>query len=1210
MHSQAIRGHFLRGWRVAAVAGLAVFSFFAASAHGAPAPSDSPFVPGEVLVKFRPGTSGDIVEALDPANDIDGAERLAAIRSGTIWRLRSRSRSTEALMHAMQADPRVVYAEPNYIVHGAATPDDPSWTTLWGLRNLGQPILDAFGIAGSDIRAEPAWNVTTGSSSIVIGVVDTGVDYTHPDLAANMWSNPGAVGRPECAAGTHGFNAIASTCDPMDDQIHGTHVAGTLGAVGNNGIGVTGVNWTTSIMALKFLNSNGEGTTADVLAAIDFAIQAKIAGVNLRVLNNSWGGGGNSTPLREIIQEAGDNDILFVVAAMNDGSNIDVLPRYPASFNLPNMITVAATDNRDALASFSNYGPETVHLGAPGWLVFSTIPGNAYTYMNGTSMATPHVAGVAALLLARSPGLTTAQVKSAILEAVDPLPKLAAKTITGGRLNAARAIGVPAGPDFTVSAIPSSRHVMRGNATSYAIEIAPSGGFAGAVDLSVDGLPAGASASFTSNPAANTSTLVITTTTATPPGTHSFTITGLSGLLYDGTLATIVVAEPAAQGCSNFLPAWNFLAGQGPASIAAADFNDDGVPDLAVAQAGSNGVAVLPGEGDGAFGPPSHVNTNPGPRSVTVGDFNGDGNADFASANSSTNTVSVALGIGNGSFEFANQYQAGTNPHSVVAADFDRDGDLDLAVANKDSDDVSILFGQGNGSLAPAVHHATAADPIWITAGSFNGDHWPDLAVAARESGKVSILLGTPGGGFGAATHLSGLGGPTSVAGGDFDGDGKTDLAVSDGDGNSISTLTGNGDGTFQTPVSHTVCSAPTSVSPFHAGTDGKEDLVVTCGGSDQIAFLAGLGTGSFAAPLLVSSGMVVPAHAVAVDVDGDTRKDLAVASSNVLSIHRGVGTCSDLTIAKTHTGDFVRGSGQQYSIVVSNTGGGQTTGAVSVVDTLPPGLTATAMSGTGWTCIAAEGFCTRADLLAAGASYPPIALTVTVGNDAPAMVTNIVTVAGGSEGTTSNDTAADPTAILPGFDAPSSVVAASASSTSVTVSWSLPAGETPARYNVYRSSNGTAWSLAGFVSHPASSFLDTTASAGTAYLYKVRSAGSGGGNESADSNRDLAVTVIFTDEPLIAATTRVRAAHVTELRTAVNAVRVLAALGAGTYTDATLTPGVTRIKRAHIVDLRAALDAARSALALGALVYGESLTAGVTRVRKSHIEELRAGVR
>ncbi|GAC1419675.1 MAG: hypothetical protein NVSMB62_12650 [Acidobacteriaceae bacterium] len=331
----------------------------------------------------------------------------------------------------------VVFAEPDYVVHAINAPNDPGYGQLWAMKNTGQAILGYQGTSGADIGAEAAWNVTTGTSNVVVGVVDTGIDYNHPDLASNVWTNPGGIGG--CPAGTHGFNAITKGCDPMDDGYHGTHVSGTIGAVGNNSAGVVGVNWTTSIMALKFLDGSGSGTTSDAIAAIEFAIQAKAAGVNVRVLSNSWGGGSSSQALLDEINKANAYDILFVAAAGNGSANNDYVPTYPASYDAPNIISVAATDNGDNLASFSNYGANSVHLGAPGVSILSTRPGNAYAYMSGTSMATPHVAGAAALILSTST-LNTAQLKSTILSSVDPVSGLAGRTVTGGRLNICKAI--------------------------------------------------------------------------------------------------------------------------------------------------------------------------------------------------------------------------------------------------------------------------------------------------------------------------------------------------------------------------------------------------------------------------------------------------------------------------------------------------------------------------------------------------------------------------------------------------------------------------------------------------------------------------------------------------------------------------------------------------------------------------------------------------
>jgi len=512
-------------------------------------------VAGEVLVKFGNDLDQDDRQQLDSQLDLDQNEEVGRIG---VWRMHSRFFDTEALLAFLRADPRVLYAEPNYILRANLVPNDPSFGSLWGLDNTGQTILDVAGTAGAHISARLAWDISTGSRATVVGVVDTGIDYTHPDLAANVWSAPTSftvtIGGTAitCAAGTHGFNAINKTCNPQDDHSHGTHVAGTIGAVGNNGVGVAGVNWTASIMGAKFLDASGSGSTANAINAIDFTIQAKQifgAGANVRVLNNSWGGGGFSQALLDAINQANTNNILFVAAAGNSGTNNDTTPSYPASYAAPNVVAVAATNNNDGLASFSSYGLNSVHLGAPGVDVASTIPANQYAYFSGTSMASPHVAGAAALVLSVC-ALDTAGVKSNLLSNVDPIGSMTGVTTTGGRLNvnkAIRACSAPATPDFTLSATPSSRSVTQGAGTTYTVTVTPSGGFNGAVTLSASGLPAAATATFSPNPTSGASTMTVTTASTTPTGSYPLTITGTSGSLSRTTTVTLVVTGPVTQ---------------------------------------------------------------------------------------------------------------------------------------------------------------------------------------------------------------------------------------------------------------------------------------------------------------------------------------------------------------------------------------------------------------------------------------------------------------------------------------------------------------------------------------------------------------------------------------------------------------------------------------------------------------------------------------
>ena len=874
---------------------LAVVSILiSGSLFAAPITPTGNSVPGEVLVKLQAGTSNDEIASLEHGADVDRGERISKLHSGEIWRLHSRSQKTDALATALQHNPRVVYAEPNYIVHIGVTPNDTSYSQLWGMNNTGQSIGGSFGSAGADIRAEAAWGVTTGSASVVVGVVDTGIDYNHPDLAANVWSNPGGKGNVACAAGTHGFNAITNTCDPMDDHYHGTHVSGTIGAVGNNSLGVVGVNWTTSIMGLKFLDYSGSGTTAGAIAAIDFAVQAKIDGVNVRVLSNSWGGGAFSKALLDEINKAGENDILFVAAAGNDSSSNDYYPHYPANYGTPNLISVAATDNRDALAYFSDYGATTVHLGAPGVSVYSTTPGGNYTYLSGTSMATPHVSGVAALVLATSPNLTTAQVKSAILNNVDPIASLSGLTITGGRLNAAKAVGATLPPDFKISASPSSRTLAPGASTTYSINVNPSGGFNGSVDLSISSLPTGITAAFSSTPTTSSSIVTVTAdNSAVINNTYTLIITGTAGALTRSTTVNLsMVAATPPVACGSLSAPLALYLSVTPAALAKGDFNRDGIADVVMVSP-TNSTAVALGRGDGGFYSPSYLpGTTGSPIGVAVGDFNGDGKADIALADSASSNVTIRLGNGDGTFQSPVNYAAGSSPFWVATADFNGDGKADLAVANNGSANVSILLGQGDGTFAAPVNYATGSGPFWVTPGDFNGDGKTDLAVAAYNANKVSILLGNGDGTFQPKTDFAVGSGPTSVAIGDFNADGKQDLAVSNYASGNVSVLLGAGNGTFTAPVQYAAGGGANSVVVFDVNGDNKPDLAVV--GTVSLGVLRGVGDGTFLAATY--SQAVSPSQVIVGDFDRDGRPDLAtidVSYYSYLFVYRNTGTCS-----------------------------------------------------------------------------------------------------------------------------------------------------------------------------------------------------------------------------------------------------------------------------------------------------------------------------
>ena len=415
------------------------------------------FVAGEILVGFE----GEVpalyrtrgaAAALEAARTRVASEGLhsprvlmevpatptRAARVATLWQLPA---GTDVLQTAarLAGRPGIAYAEPNYLLSIAGTPNDPRFSELWGLHNTGQ----SGGTVDADIDAPEAWDITTGSRSIVVGVIDTGVDYTHPDLASNIWTNPGET--PGDGIDNDGNGYVDDfygwdfcNNDPMDDNGHGTHVAGTIGAVGDNAIGVVGVNWNVQIMPLKFLGADGSGTTSAAVEAVSYATMMRNRGVSIMLTNNSWGGGPDAQTLYDAISARRDADMLFVAAAGNSNSNNR---SYPAGFDLDNIISVAATDRNDAKASFSNYGSDWVDLGAPGVDILSTLPGEGYGFGSGTSMAAPHVSGVAALAWSLDPQATYQTVRDAIFEGVDSVASMAGVTVKGGRLNANNTLG-------------------------------------------------------------------------------------------------------------------------------------------------------------------------------------------------------------------------------------------------------------------------------------------------------------------------------------------------------------------------------------------------------------------------------------------------------------------------------------------------------------------------------------------------------------------------------------------------------------------------------------------------------------------------------------------------------------------------------------------------------------------------------------------------
>lgn len=338
----------------------------------------------------------------------------------------------------------IEYAEPNYILYASDiksswVPSDSYYNNLWGLSNKGQAIVGQSGLAGIDINAQKAWDITKGSNSVVVAVIDSGVDYDHPDLKNNIWINNKEIPDNYIDDDSNGYiddvngwDFYWNNNDPDDYNGHGTHVSGTIAAASNSS-GVVGVAPNVKIMPLRFINSSGEGTVSDAIKAIDYATK-----MGAKILNNSWGGASYSQALYDAIK---NSNTLFVAAAGNDGLNTDNSPTYPASYDLSNILSVAAIDNKGNLASFSNYGVNTVDVAAPGVNIYSTTPYNSYQYYSGTSMATPHVSGEAALVFSKNPSTNPLTIKNIIMKSVVKLSSLQNKINTGGLINAAAAVG-------------------------------------------------------------------------------------------------------------------------------------------------------------------------------------------------------------------------------------------------------------------------------------------------------------------------------------------------------------------------------------------------------------------------------------------------------------------------------------------------------------------------------------------------------------------------------------------------------------------------------------------------------------------------------------------------------------------------------------------------------------------------------------------------
>ena len=491
--------------------------------------------PTAVLVRFEDGATEEYKQAVR-AMVGDGSFRVVETALGSEL-VNIKVRVDVAIE---RLSPWVLYAERDWVVRKSLTPNDPSFVNTWGMNNTGQTVNGDPGVANADINAPEAWNTFTGNANFKIAIIDTGTQYTHPDLAANIFNNTAELvnGIDDDGNGyvddIRGWDFFSIDNNPDDTDGHGTHTAGTVGAVGNNGVGVAGVNWACKLVPLRFLGPTG-GFTSDAVLAVNYCRTN-----NIKVSNNSWGGGGFTQTLFDAINNAKTVGHLFVAAAGNSNINMEVSQQYPGGYNLDNIICVAAMTNDNTRATFSNYGSVSVDLGAPGQTILSTYFGSAYAYLSGTSMACPHVAGAAAMVYGFNPTWTYTQVRSRLLTTTRPVAVLSGVVATGGILDLAAAIGTAPGgntaPTVTITTPSANITVTTGSSVTFA---------GSASDVQDGNLSAGLV--WTSSLIGQIGTGATFSTTALTVGTHTITARATDAGGLQGTATrTVTVQNPTA----------------------------------------------------------------------------------------------------------------------------------------------------------------------------------------------------------------------------------------------------------------------------------------------------------------------------------------------------------------------------------------------------------------------------------------------------------------------------------------------------------------------------------------------------------------------------------------------------------------------------------------------------------------------------------------
>ena len=743
------------------------------------------YVNNEILVKYSNGTMSEAAQAANLQAGASVVQNFPDLG----WQLvrLPENLTVEQALTNYSGFAGVEAAQPNYIYRLAQTPNDPSYGSLYGMTKIDAPS---------------AWNTTTGSPSVVVADIDTGIRYTHEDLAANVWRNPGEIpgnGVDDDGDGFvddyYGYDFFSNDGDPFDENGHGTHTAGTIGAVGNNAKGVVGVNWNVSLMSVKIYDAAGNSTTSILINAYNYVRLMKARGVNVRVTNNSYGdcaeACGYDQATKDAIDALGNADVLQVFAAGNNGRNIEPAPFYPASYTTPSILAVAASDSADNKASFSNYGALSVDLAAPGVSVLSTYRNSdtSYATLSGTSMATPHTTGAAALLAAANPNLSAASLKATLMNTVTPLANWNGVVKSGGRLNIYNAIQNPTVCSFNFSGLPPLVPATGGN---YSITVtAPAN-----CDFSVDsaapwitltsGNPGSGNTVINYTVAPNNSAQRVGTISI--PGQFAAIVqrgstpaSNAAGVLdFDGDRRTDYSAIQNSGGTmlwhnlqsTNGYNAVSFGLFSGDTPVPA-DYDGDGKTDIAVWRAGSAGgqsVFYVLNSATGTFRSISWGTAGDAPQSNE--DFDGDGKADFVVTRQVNNQLVWFILKSTGGF-FSQQF--GLSLDKPLRGDFDGDGKADLAVyrpASLSPANTFFVLKSSTGMLLTSTFGDSTTDRI--VSGDFDGDTKTDFAVWRATTGVWYWINSSTGlvraVQFGADTDL-----PTP---GDYDGDGKTDISV------------------------------------------------------------------------------------------------------------------------------------------------------------------------------------------------------------------------------------------------------------------------------------------------------------------------------------------------------------------------------------------------------------------------------------------------